>query len=250
MDIVHHHFNKLDSTNNCAKRNAHLFEKPKLSLISADEQLAGRGRTKRHWLSPQNQNIYATFCFFIDPKRKDIGNLSQVMAISAVQVLRNHGVSPQLKWPNDIQINGKKISGVLCEMVEVEDSFCFLCGIGLNVNMSDSELEKIDIPATSILAETDQVSDPQAILKELQNAFHVNLIKFLENGFEPFRDTLKTLMSHALNKEIRFHDNTKLLKGVLDSINEDGSLTLKLANNEKKVFSAGKILEEGKASKK
>ena len=76
MDVTYFHFDTIDSTNTWAKQNVHLFEESPLTLITADRQTAGRGRFKRTWVSPAEENIYATLCFFVDPKRPALGNIA------------------------------------------------------------------------------------------------------------------------------------------------------------------------------
>lgn len=156
MKISQRHFSEIDSTNTWAKNNAHLLPPGKLTLITADTQTCGKGRLGRQWISPPKQNLYASFCFFIDKGRKDIGNISLLMAVSVSETLESLGFHPQIKWPNDILINGKKAGGILCELAELSgpsDQMCAIAGIGLNINMPLEQLNEIDQPATSLLQE-------------------------------------------------------------------------------------------------
>ena len=241
--LVRHHFSKVDSTNSCAKRNAHLFNKEELTLITADEQLAGRGRTKRSWLSPASGNIYATYTFFIDSKREDLGNLTQVMAISASSVLEKFGVKPRLKWPNDLLIERKKIGGILAETTLIDGQLSFMLGIGLNVNMDPDDLEALDQPATSLYTETGKMRPVEQVIESLTTEFQKNLEIFLENGFKPFIEIFRDLMHHLESVPVHFHDHATIWKGVIDSINDDGSLNLRLQGGEIKTFRAGQILD-------
>ena len=83
-----YHFPVIDSTNTWAKRNVHLFDPDKITLVSAKEQTAGRGRIDHHWESPPTNNIYASFCFVIPPDNPSPNNLSQIMALTAARVAR------------------------------------------------------------------------------------------------------------------------------------------------------------------
>jgi BirA family biotin operon repressor/biotin-[acetyl-CoA-carboxylase] ligase len=242
MDIIRKHFETIDSTNTWAKQHAPEFDKNHLTLITASEQTAGRGRFKRKWESPPNQNIYATFCFFIEKHREDIKNLPQVLSISACKVVENLGFEPKLKWPNDVLISGKKMAGILCETVPLSGFLCVVLGIGLNVNMPLEILQKIDRPATSLFAEDNVQRDVEEVTLQLQQQFVQDLEYFLEYGFHHFLQIYKTYIVHVEGDLIRFHDNRIVWEGTFKSVNEDGSLNLQLSSGEYKTFHAGEIL--------
>lgn len=242
MKKTRHHFAILDSTNNCGKRNAHLFDPEKLTIVTASEQTTGRGRGRHIWVSPAYENIYATFCFFVPKSRKDLGNLAQLISLSCASALEEFGVAPSLKWPNDIKIGDQKIGGILCEAKIIEDKVCLLNGVGINVNMSPETLDAIDQPATSLLKETGHPLDIEKVLSVLEEHVSNDLEKFLSDGFAPFLPRYKKLIGNDLHKTIRFHDNAQLWEGVFHSINEDGSLNLLLPSRQMKRFYAGQIV--------
>lgn len=242
MQLIRRHFEIIDSTNTWAKQNAHLLPRDAITLLTASEQTAGRGRFKRRWESPPGKNILATFCFFIEKHRMDIGNIPQVLAISAAKTLEEQGFSPELKWPNDVLLSSKKVAGILAETTPLSDQLCFIAGIGLNINMPLDLLQKIDRPATSLLVEGKQELNVEAILKSLQGHFVADLNLFLEEGFHPFLEEYRRRMTFDPKKIIRFDDNRTVWEGTLYAINQDGSLSLKLANGEIKTFIAGEIM--------
>lgn len=244
MDIVRKHFKSIDSTNTWSKHNAHLFKHDAITLVTADEQTAGRGRFKRRWESPPNQNIYATFNFFVEKHRQDIGNIPQVMALSAAEGLEYLGFAPQLKWPNDVLLSSKKVAGILCETTPFSDLLCVILGIGINVNMPLNLLEKIDRPATSLLVEGGSSLEVESVYEELQNRFLHNLELFLNEGFQPFLEKYKQKMILLPDQKIRFNDNRSIWEGYYHSINQDGSLNLKLMSGEIRRFIAGEFLVE------
>src|SRR6187399_2287969 len=108
MEVIRKHFETIDSTNTWAKQNALHLSLDKMTFLTADEQTAGRGRFNRRWISGKGENVLATFCFALEKHRTDIGNLPQILALSALQVLEKHNLNSQLKWPNDILLNEKK----------------------------------------------------------------------------------------------------------------------------------------------
>jgi BirA family biotin operon repressor/biotin-[acetyl-CoA-carboxylase] ligase len=242
MEILRKHFGSIDSTNTWAKQHAHELDHQKVTLVTAAVQTAGRGRFKRRWESPAGQNILATFCIFIEKHRMDIGNLPQVLALSTALILNELGFHPQLKWPNDVLITGKKVAGILCETTPLSDNFCVIIGIGVNINMPAEELIKIDRPATSLFAEDGVLRDIEEMIGLLQEQFMKDLEVFLEEGFHPFLSKYKTFMAYAKGDKIRFDDNRTIWTGAFEGIKDDGSLELELEPGIIKTFHAGEIL--------
>lgn len=242
MEVNRYHFASIDSTNTWGKRNAHLFDQTKLTLVTANTQTAGRGRFKRRWESPPGQNIYVSFCFFVKKERTDIGNIPQILSISAAHLLKKLGFFPQIKWPNDLMVDNKKIGGILCETTSVEDQLCLILGIGLNVNMPLEILQGIDRPAVSMVTLDGVQRDCEEVLLLLKQFFIQDLSLFLEKGFRPFLDSYLGFVIHRKGDPIRFHDNQQIWEGAFEKINADGSLVLALSNGGKRTFIAGEIL--------
>lgn len=269
MEIIRHHFSTIDSTNDYSLQNVLHFNPEKITLITADQQQKGRGRNRRTWFSPQSKNIYASFSFFFPDHQKDIGNLSQLLTISACQVLHTWGLQPTIKWPNDILISHKKIAGILCEVKRFGTDYFIVDGIGLNVNMTKEELARISHTisseegltdrsdssrvyeksgptrigqaATSMSEEIGQTIDHEKVLQDLQKKFTENLDTFRNNGFASFLIILSKFMHPFFHQEIQFRDVQRLWNGSFHSLNEDGSLNLQLASGELKRFYSGEF---------
>lgn len=238
------HFKQIDSTNSWAKQNAHLLDRDKITLVTAEEQSAGRGRFKRQWVSPAGQNIYATFCLFLEKHRTDIGNLPQILAIATARMLQELGFSPRLKWPNDVLLSKKKVAGILCETTTLSDQCCVALGIGVNINMPQTTLDQIDRPATSLLAEDGYQREVESVIELLQRHFIPLYARFLEEGFHPFLEEYNRWLSHQVGDPIRFDDNRTIWSGAFEKINADGSLTLHMEDGSSKKFVAGEIVWE------
>lgn len=239
------HFATLDSTNTKAAGYIHRLEDDTLLMVSADEQTSGRGRFSHTWLSPPGQNLYATFGFFIDKTRPDIGNIPQIMSLSATEILQKYGLSSRLKWPNDLLIDKKKIGGVLAETFSLEngkkDKLFMIVGIGLNINMPAEMLQNLDRPATSLFIETGKIVSTKALRKELLQCFLKSLNIFFKEGFHPFLQSYEKQM--ILNKDdpINFHVNGKMLEGKFHAITPQGSLKLRLPDGTLSEFVSGEI---------
>jgi BirA family biotin operon repressor/biotin-[acetyl-CoA-carboxylase] ligase len=241
MKVIRYHFTQLDSTNTWAKHNAHLLDPTQMTLITADEQTAGRGRFKRPWLSPAGQNLYATFCFFYDSYRSDLNNLPQVLSLSAAQLIQDLGFQAQLKWPNDVLVEGRKIAGILCETTPVAPLLCVALGIGLNVNMPLEILQHIDRPATSLLALDGLQRNIEDMLILLQNHFLKDLDVFNRESFAPFLTAYSNCLIHKKGDLIRCQDHPLFLEGTFERINSDGTMTLSLPNRDPHILVAGEI---------
>lgn len=240
MEINCLHFECLDSTNTWAKENYKSFDPTKLTLVIADQQKAGRGRYKRQWLSSGEKNVHATFTFFLDHGRKDIGNIGQIAALSVIKTLKEFEFTGFLKWPNDIQLNRKKVGGILCETVTNENNIIVIVGIGININMPLETLEKINQPATSWVVERDEKFDIKQVLNKLQGHFAYDIDLFLKQGFQMFLEDYKKHIIHKKD-DILVIDQQK---GCFHSIDNDGTLIMTLANGREQKFSAGEI-EQG-----
>lgn len=241
MNIARFHFQTIDSTNTWAKANLHLFSPENLTLVTAEMQTEGRGRVGRRWISPAKQNLYATFCFCVPKRVEPLNNLSQILSVSASKALNKLGFKPHIKWPNDLLIRGKKISGILCETMEKENSLCMLAGIGINVNMPKEVLDTIDQPATSLMVEAGKEFELEEITTHLTEIFNEDLALFLEKGFVPFLNFYLEHLLHSPGSSLKVTEKGKILQGNFHSINPDGSLNLQLPTGELKKIYSGEI---------
>ena len=143
-----HYFETLDSTNSYAVR--HFDELSDGDLVVAKAQTAGRGRLNRKWISKEG-NLFASFVIkepFEEPFYATM--VSSLSVVAAVKELYPQ-VNPVIKWPNDVIIGEKKLCGILCEGVIREGKLNgIICGIGVNLNLTEEELAAIDQPAISL----------------------------------------------------------------------------------------------------
>ena len=221
------HFASIDSTNTYAKNCRNELPQDEITCIGADEQTAGHGKFNRPWLSPKGVNIYATFFFTLPKDTKQVTCLAQVMAASVTKVLIQENIEPKIKWPNDLQLNGKKLCGVLCELVFQSETIAVILGFGVNVNMEATELQTIGQPATSLKIETGKTWDKEELLKKIQMQFEQDLLVFKENGFAPFHYFVEQRLS---NQTVKFFDGKQEWIGTYQSLNADGGLNINLSD--------------------
>lgn len=194
MELIQHRFDSIASTNDWAKEHLATFAKEALTVVTAQKQTAGRGQFNRDWISPEGKNLYTTFSFFIRKDLDDALSLTHIMAIAIAEMIEEEGLSPQIKWPNDVLIEGKKVAGILCETVPMQELTGVVIGLGLNINMSAEELAPLGRPATSLAIEKGSSYDCSTVETRLQKLFLKTLKQFLKRGFTPFLPTFRRLL--------------------------------------------------------
>ena len=168
-------FHSLHSTNAYAKDHASTFSHDELTCIIADKQTAGYGQFGRKWISPKGVNLYITFFFCLPANTARIEELAVFMGKVLKTVLEKQGVSATLKWPNDLIIGSKKLAGVLCETIYDPSHIAVILGFGLNVNMGEADLMKVNQAATSLKLETGQTWDRDKLLDDILKQFLTDL---------------------------------------------------------------------------
>lgn len=178
------HFDELDSTSVYAHQ--HLEELDNFQVISCDLQTQGHGQFERVWYSSNKNggNIYISIV--LKPQNiTHLNELTRYVALIGAKTLSSYGLKPHFKYPNDILIDGKKIAGFLAES-EFLGNVCkgVIVGCGINLNLDEDELKNIDIPATSIYAQTEKHVDKQEFLDRFLSDFEQDYDDFLINGIK------------------------------------------------------------------
>lgn len=242
-NIYYIHFDSIDSTNTWTKNHAHTLDPQKITCITALEQTAGRGRGAHKWISPKGENIYATIYFTTPLHAPYIANLAQIASLSCARMLKLNGLHPQIKWPNDILIDGKKIAGTLAETVSFEDKIGIVLGIGINVNMSERYLDTIDQPATSLCSLTHRLWDKEEVLKSFLKELLVNLEYLKTDGFGVFVSEYEALLAYK-GEKITCSDQGKTIEGICRSIDSLGRLHIELPSGEILKLYSGEVNRE------
>lgn len=232
---------RVESTNLFAKSNLH--DLADCTVVHAKEQTAGRGRMQRKWVDLGEGNLFMSFVLKPSNSFNEVySNLTQYLSVVLCDLLDEFGVSAEIKWPNDVQVNGKKIAGILSETVMQGSEFKGLVlGIGVNLNAEKSAVEAIpDKAVTSLNLETGSYINLDDFRYRLTDRFFAGYKEFLNTGFPMIKEKY-VRRACFLNREITvkvFNDDKK---GVAKSITEKGELIL--ANNNKEfVLTIGDIL--------
>ena len=234
---------EVDSTNSYAKSNIEDFADR--TIIHAQKQTAGRGRLNRAWVDLGNGNLFLSFILKPSNEFSEIyPNITQYLSVVMCKVLENYGLKPQIKWPNDVLIDGKKISGILSETVMQGSKFKgLIVGIGVNLNAKKQDVDSIPNKlATALNIELNKNIELKTFRDELIKEFFKNYDQFLENGFQLIKKDYID-RNCFLNKELQVQIFDKVEKGIAKSINDNGELILLDNNNNKDiVLTIGDIL--------
>ncbi len=214
-DILH--FETLSSTQTYLKE--HYKQLDDKTVVVADQQTAGRGRFDRRWIS-QPGGLY--FSILLKPTQSDfLANLTQLMALSICQAAEKHGIAPNLKWPNDVQVNGKKLCGILSEAVAQDGHIaCIMLGVGINIAQAD--LSHVGQPAVS-LYELGARVDKELFLQEVLNLFSQRYEAVLAQGFQVLR-TAYIERFPFLGKQIAIKNGNAALSGIARDLSPRGTL--------------------------
>jgi BirA family biotin operon repressor/biotin-[acetyl-CoA-carboxylase] ligase len=137
---------------------------PEGTVVVAEEQTAGRGRFGREWVSPPGQNISLSAILRPSSEQLCYLNMAATLAVSGA-IVGLTGLRPAIKWPNDVRIGGRKVSGILIETtVQGGEPIHAVVGIGLNVNFDPSQTPGLADIATSLYVETGRRLDRTAVI--------------------------------------------------------------------------------------
>ena len=234
-------FDSIDSTNLEAIRRAKSGYSEGLCII-AREQTRGRGRLDRSWHSPKNAGLY--FSILLRPtfeiSRWPLINLAASLAVSDA-LAKTIQLAVDIKWPNDICVEHRKLGGILAETVETSNGTAVALGIGINLT-SESFPPELNELATSITAVAFRPIDPEALIDEL--------IKSLMRRYEMLHtdegceQTLRDWCAHssyAYDRQVRVTLHNESFTGVTRGLELDGALRVETLEGEIKLVRAGDV---------
>lgn len=236
-------FEELPSTNTYALQN--INDLSDRTIILAASQTHGKGRFQRRWISDNSENLYFSIVLKF-PKNNDgkkpFANLTQYMSLIICQTLELYGVKAQIKWPNDVLVEGKKISGILAESsLKNGELQGIVLGVGINLNLTAEEIAKIDQKATSLNLETGKNIDKELFLNSLLERFFERYDAFLSEGFTLIKEDY-VKRSPFIGSEIAVSGADSDFNAIAEGILDDGSLCIKTGSELKSLHSGDIIL--------
>jgi len=212
-------------------------------VVLSERQTAGRGRRGRNWLSPFAENIYYSLALRIESSARQLEGLSLIVGLATLQALRALGLwNAGLKWPNDVQVQGEKIAGVLLELTGDPADVCHVViGIGINVNMID--VGGINQPWTSMQLELSRLVDRNEVVNELNRQLFSYLSLHADQGFSVFQEEWEA--NHIWQgRDVALIAGSHQVRGRVLGIDSQGGLRL-CVNGEERIFSGGELSLRG-----
>lgn len=235
-------FDEVKSTNDLTMEFAAKGSKEGLVVV-AESQHHGKGRLGRQWISPKGVNIYASFLLRPEIPPVNAPVLTMMASLAAVEAISNTtGLDARIKWPNDILVNQKKISGILTEMNAEEEKINYVViGIGINVNMKNEDFpENIRIPATSVMDSLGRKFDRSKLLCSLIESMDSNYEYLRKKGVMSVMSKWRPLCI-TLNKMIKVTSAGGAITGVAEDVTKEGGLVIRIGEDLKKVIYSGDV---------
>ncbi|MFP5113379.1 biotin--[acetyl-CoA-carboxylase] ligase [Bacillaceae bacterium C204] len=222
-----HYEESVESTQKIAHRFAS-EDASEGTVIIAEEQLSGRGRMARKWHSPKYTGIWMSMILRPNIPLSKAPQLTLLTAVAIVQAFEEMtDLIPEIKWPNDILINGKKVTGILTELqAEADRIHSIIIGVGINVNQKkdDFPLELQEI-ATSLYIEKKETVSRAELIRSIFMHFEKLYTLYLQQGFLPIKLLWEGYAS-SIGKYIKARTLTNTIEGKAIGITDDGVLKL------------------------
>lgn len=220
-----HVFPVIDSTNQFLLERVGQLQSGSLCL--AECQTAGRGRRGKPWVSPFGCQLIISLYWRLEQGMAAVMGLSLAVGVAVVDALESlgyHGV--QLKWPNDIYYEGRKLAGILVEMSGSAGSLCHLVvGVGINLAMPDREAEKIDQAWAELRELSRDPVDRNQLAVSVGRSLQETMLRFERDGLAPFVERWNQLDSFS-GRPVKLLMGEREVFGIARGIDDRGALRL------------------------
>lgn len=230
----------LDSTNTEAANQARLGADEGVCVI-ARQQIAGRGRHGRNWVSEKDSGLYFSIVLRPQIETRFLPLITLMTGIAVYDTLKEFGLKPDIKWVNDVLIGEKKICGILAETVDTSRGLAVIVGIGINLTNANFP-DKIADNATSIKAETGEVvtGDDLAAAMTPYLSYFYEILNGPDGSTEIIREWQRR-SSYFSGKNVRVTLANEAFEGVTDGIEENGALRVIRSDGSVTIVQAGDV---------
>jgi len=198
------------------------------TVVIAEEQRSGKGRMNRNWHSPKYTGVWMSLILRPNIPLTQAPQLTLLTAVAIVQAIEEStGMSPEIKWPNDILLNGKKVTGILTELqAEADRIHSIIIGMGINVNQEKEDFpEELQEKASSLFLESGNVVSRAGLIRNVFMCFEKLYLLYLEHGFVPIK-LLWEGYAVSLGKVLKARTLTNVIEGKALGITDEGVLLL------------------------
>lgn len=234
-------FDSIDSTNLEAMRQAKAGASEGLCII-AREQIRGRGRLDRNWHSPKDAGLY--FSIVLRPSFELVHwpliSLAAAVAVSDA-LTKAYQLTVDIKWPNDVCVEQRKLAGILAETVETTSGTAIVLGIGINVTAENFPPGVREL-ATSIESVTNRPIDRESLIAELINSLRRRYeMLYTEEGCQQTIRDWCARSSYASDRRVRVTLHNESFEGVTRGLERDGALRVETCDGAVKIVRAGDV---------
>ncbi|WP_286933168.1 MULTISPECIES: biotin--[acetyl-CoA-carboxylase] ligase [Aminobacterium] len=234
------HYKELDSTNIEARKLAHEGATHG-SVVVAEHQTTGRGRSGRGWFSAPGTSIQMSLILRPDLAPSLAASVTQVGAAAVATALQKLGLSPQIKWPNDILLSKRKVCGILTEMsCELDHIEHIIIGIGINVNTPFFPRD-IRSVATSVQIEKGTPCDRKSLMAAILNTFEPLYQGFLEGHPYPAYLRICRELSILIGEEITYESPQGVTTATAIDIDSSGHLVVRHKDGSTEALLSGEV---------
>ncbi|MBL4954160.1 biotin--[acetyl-CoA-carboxylase] ligase [Neobacillus sp. OS1-32] len=205
---------------------------PEGTVVIADEQRSGRGRMNRNWHSPKYTGIWMSLILRPNIPLSKAPQLTLLTAVAIVQAIEEiTGITAEIKWPNDVLIQGRKITGILTELqAEADRIHSIIIGIGINVNQKKEDFPReLQEKASSLLIEKGTPVSRAEMIRSIFKHFEKLYLLYLDKGFFPIK-LLWESYAISIGKILKARTLTEVIEGKALGITEEGVLKIEDAS--------------------
>lgn len=244
------HFESLGSTNTEAASWA-MQGSPEGLCIVADEQTAGRGRLERRWVSPKGAGLYCSIILRPHISQRSLPLITLMASLAVRDALSMHcGLQTDIKWPNDVLANGRKLCGILSEVVETTVGRAVVVGIGINLG-NESFPSELAETATSVESVAGTKPDRDQLLQALLSEIAKHYTVLQGRGGEVATvQNWCAASTFADGKRVRVENCGESLEGITRGLEPDGALRIETDGGEIQLVRAGDVIAVRRAEEK
>ena len=236
---THQHFALTNSTQDIVTEAGRAGAQEGL-IVTADEQSRGRGRFRRSWVAPPGASLLVSV--LLRPGPEQLPMMSMIAALASARAIRRvvPELAPEVKWPNDVLLKGRKACGILVEVADSgnDASKYAVVGIGINVNWDTASIPEIAEASTSLANETgravSRVDLLCALLEEMERLYLQ--AQGGEDVFTQWRSALVTL-----GRQVRVAGSDSAFQGVAIDVEPSGALVVMDDANQRRIVHAGDV---------
>jgi BirA family biotin operon repressor/biotin-[acetyl-CoA-carboxylase] ligase len=219
------------------------------TIVYAGQQLAGRGRRGRSWLTLPGQHVYLSVILRPQLDIERAASITLVSAVALAEALESLDVPVRIKWPNDVELGGKKLSGILSELSTLDNlkTKFVIVGVGVNLGTAAEEFPpEIAMTATSVLASTGKRIAPETVIAAFLNHLEPWIAAHEQEGLAPVATAWRR-MSSTLGARVRATLDHRVVEGIAEELDDTGALLVRESTGQLHRIVSGEVMTLRKA---